>query len=177
MMVWWYITLIVTTKHHLCTNLKVSYTIHKLWSTVVWLNLPNFITNSKLLKIFWHLPLCHLYVHYCAWKIINVYKQSLSTNPLSELRYDVSRWSCPSTPISYLLTINSPSIVQVTSNYLAQGCTVTCQIMFSWCPANLVWNLKKNMQELKFRVPFVKHRSTKKSLLASSKAHDGMRVH
>ena len=35
-------------------NLKVAYTIHKVWSTVVWPKLPKFITNSKLLKIFWN---------------------------------------------------------------------------------------------------------------------------
>ena len=37
--------------------------------------------------------------------------------------------------------------------------TLTCQMMFSCIPTNLVWNFqKKIMQKLKLRVPFVKHR-------------------
>ena len=67
-------------------------------------NYPKFITNSKFLKIFSNLHLWHM-CKVMSMKIINVNKQSFSTNPLSKLRYDVSR-SCPSTPISYLWTIN-----------------------------------------------------------------------
>jgi hypothetical protein len=40
-------------------------------------------------------------------------------------------------------TITSPSIVQMGLN-LAQGCTVTCQMMFAPSPAYLVWNFQKN---------------------------------
>ena len=66
-------------------NLKVAYTIHKLWSTVVWPKLPKFITNSKLLKIFWNL--LHLYMassvcQLLSMKIINLKKQYFyTTNP------------------------------------------------------------------------------------------------
>ena len=120
-----------------------------------------------MLKIFWNLHLWHMCVKYSPWKIINVKKQSLSiNNPLPKLRYDVSR-SCPSNPISYLLAINSPSIVQMTSN-LGQGCTVTCQMIFHNLP---IWFeiFKKSMEKLKFRVLFVKH--LPKSLLASHVKH------
>ena len=57
MAVWYMVHNIVTTKQHLDKNLKVSYTIHKLWSIVVWQNLSKLITNSKFLKIFWNLHL------------------------------------------------------------------------------------------------------------------------
>ena len=172
-MVWWYIT--VWPQNIIWTNVKVSYTIHKLWSSIVGPKLTKFITNSKLLKIFWNLHLYLLCVKYCPWKIINVNKQSLSTNPLT-LKVEGTMWSsrsCPSTPISYLWTINSPGIVQMTSN-LAQGCIVTCQIKWYFHDAVPIWFeiFKKFMQKLKFSVPFVKHRP--KSILASSKSHDGM---
>ena len=64
----------------------------------------------------------------------------------------------------------------MTSN-LAQGCTVTCYMMFNFMmPYQFGLKIsKKIMQKLKFRVPFVKHRP--KSLLASNKAHDGTMVH
>ena len=52
---------------------------------------------------------------------LHLYLFFILPNPLSKLRYDVSR-SCPSTPISYLWTINSPSIVQMAYKF---GCTVS----------------------------------------------------
>ena len=57
MMVWWCTWHCDHKTTSSYTNLKVSYTTHKIWSTVVWPNLPKFITNSKLLKFFWHLHL------------------------------------------------------------------------------------------------------------------------
>ena len=55
----------------------------------------------------------------------------------------------------HLWTSNSPSIVQMTSN-LAQGCTITCEMMFAPCPANLFEIVKKIMQKLKVTglIPF-----------------------
>ena len=70
-------------------------------------------------------------------------KKSFSNNPLSKVRYDVSR-SCLSTlVISYLWTINQPSIVQMTSN-LAQGCAVTWQMMFETMPCQFRLNFLEN---------------------------------
>ena len=133
---------IVTRKHHLYQPKSFIHSIHKLWSTVVWLNLPKFITNnSKLIKIFSNLhlimsfvcPLLSMKNNKYEW-IIFIYQCTLRV----EVRF-VSQ-SCAQ--LATLWTINSPIIVQITSN-LAQGCTFTCQMIFSWCPANLVWNFPK----------------------------------
>ena len=105
-----YIYYIIVTTHNTIwwtNNLKVAYTIHKVWSTVVWPKLPKFITNSKLLKIFWNLHVLmassyivsrtlsmriikfkKLYFYIYQWpghsQIINLNKQSFYTNPLSK---------------------------------------------------------------------------------------------
>ena len=137
MMVWWYTCHALWPQNNIWTNLKVSYTIHKLWSTVVWPNLPKFITNSIFLKIFWSLHLQHLCVKYCPYEKKNVNKQSFSTNALSYIWSSRSHVSLNPT-ISYCFsTVNSPSIVQMTSN-LAQGWTVThVKWCFAQCHANL----------------------------------------
>ena len=152
MMLGMMVHLIVTTKHHLDQPSK-SF-IHYIYIQKLTLvnhsltKLSKIITNSKLLKIFRnpHLINYGIFVSSstsCPLKIINVNKQFLSTNPLSELMYSTVcelHWSCPRPKplaISYLWTINSPNIVQMTSN-LAKGCTITCQMMFTWCLANLV---------------------------------------
>ena len=138
-MVWWYITL--WPKNTISTNLKVSYTIHKLWSTLVWPTLLKFISNINLLKIYWNLHLWHLCVNDCPWRIINVNKTVfLSTNPLSKLR---SMWvdhvrqpqldTC--VPLIHLALFKWPQIWH-------KG-QVTRQLMFSRCPDSLVWNFRK----------------------------------
>ena len=99
------------------------------------------------------------------------------TRPLSNLRYDDASRSITSTLISYFLTINSPTIVQMTSNFAQAGCTLTCEMIFAPCSANLFEIFKKIMQKLKFRIPFVKHVYVTKSLSASCKERDGVMAH
>ena len=98
-------------------------------------------------------------------------KQSLSiNNPLSKLRYDVSR-SCLSNPISYLLAINSPIIIQMTSN-LGQGCAQSHAIWFFTMHCQFGLKYEIIMQQIKFRVPFVMRAScTKIPFLASRVKH------
>ena len=74
---------IVTTKQHLDQPESFIHYSQTPISTIVWLNLPKFITNRKLLKIFLNLHLWYLYVKYCPCKFINVNKKSFSSNPLS----------------------------------------------------------------------------------------------
>ena len=64
----------------------------------------------------------------------------------------------------------------MTSNVAQAGCTtVTCEMMFAPCPANLFEIFKKIMQKLNLGlIPFVKHMCVvylPKSLLASCKEH------
>ena len=53
------------------------------------------------------------------------------------------------------IVIHLALIVQMTSN-LAQVCTITCEMMFAPCPANLFEIVKKIMQKLKVTglIPF-----------------------
>ena len=69
----------------------------------------------------------------------------------------------------------SPSIVQVGLN-LAQGCTITCQMMFAPCALPIWFEIfKKSCQNSNLGFHFAKH--VPKSILASCKAQDGVMVH
>ena len=52
-------------KHHLWTPPKsfIHYFTNNSSQTIVWPKLPKFITNSKLLKIFWNLHLWHICIN------------------------------------------------------------------------------------------------------------------
>ena len=136
LMVWWYITLWPQNTIWIPPKSFIHYPQSS--QTVVWPKLPKFITNSKLIKIFWNLHLWHICI-----KVVSIKNDKHEKNNL--LTIHSQRWGtmwvdpCLSTPIRYLWTINQPSVVQMISN-LAQACTVACQLMFASCPANLVWN-------------------------------------
>ena len=138
-MVWWHITW--WPKYTIWTNLK--YTIHKLWSTIVWPKLPKFITNSKLLKIFWNLHLWHHQCQLLSMKKINLKKQHFYTNhsqsfevPCESIMYTHQPQLVTSRPC-----INWPTIVQMTSNLAQEGAQSNiCEMMlFAPCHANLVF--------------------------------------
>ena len=65
-----------------------------------------------------------------------------------------------STPISLATSrpcINSPSVVQMTSNLAQEAQSNICEMMlFAPCHANLFFFLENHAKKLKFRVPFVK---------------------
>ena len=78
-------------------------------------------------------------IYVLSMKIINLKKQSFYTYQSTLKVEELIMYTSP----QHLWTSNSPSIVQMTSN-LAQGCTITCEMMFAPCPANLVCNFQKN---------------------------------
>ena len=59
-LVWIYITL--WPQNSSWPTKKVSYALHKLWSTLVWPDLKKIITNSKYSKMFWYLHIWQLCV-------------------------------------------------------------------------------------------------------------------
>ena len=94
-MVWWYITL--WPQNTIWTPPKSFIHYPQTSQTVVLPKLPKFITNSKLMKIFWNLHLWHICIKVVSIKKDKNEEKSFSNNPLSKVRYDVSR-SCLSTP-------------------------------------------------------------------------------
>ena len=138
MMVWW-VHHVVTTKQHL--DQPKSFILRTLFtnSVLVSQNLSKFTTNTKLLKIFWSLHLQHLCVKYCPYEK-KLWINNLSLPMHSHIyRYDDDRVDLMSLnpTISYFSTVNSPSIIQMTSN-LAQGWTVThVKWCFAQCHASL----------------------------------------
>ena len=104
-------------------------------------------------------------------------KKSFYNNPLSQSRWGTMSQSCRlSTPISYLWTINQPSIVQMTSN-LAQGCAVTWQMMFETMPCQFRLKFLENScknSNLRVQICETSIDRTKIASLASCEARDGV---
>ena len=101
-------------------------------------------------------------------------KKSFSKNPLSKVKYDVSR-SCLSTPISYLWTINQPSIVQMASNFRVHShmtndvCIMPCQFRLKFSE-----NSCKNSN---LRVPLICETSIDRTKIASQHHVKRVMVH